>query len=386
MSVATLASPARTLAAPRVGILSTYPPTQCGLATFSAALAAGLATEGASAAVVRVADGTRTESDLVVGELRSGDRSSLLHASSLLNECDLAIVQHEYGLYGGPDGDEVLDVLASLQVPSILIAHTVLTEPTPHQRLVLETAVKLADRVVVMSEAARKRLVAGFDVDPGSVDTIPHGAAVPPERMSGAPLMRPLLLTWGLVGPGKGIERVIDAMRSVARLRTRPRYLVAGRTHPKVLLADGESYRLGCVEQVRRWDLEGAVAFDPTYRDVASLTAMIQSSTAVVLPYDSREQVTSGVLVDAIAAGRPVVSTAFPHAVEMLDSGAGIVVDHDDKEGMARALHTVFTDRSKVESMAAEARRIAPSLGWPVVARSYLDLSDAVRSERLVVA
>ena len=387
MAVATMANPSqRALPAPRVGILSTYPPTQCGLATFSSALAAGLVTEGATAAVVRVADGSRSESPHVIGELRSGDAASVLEASALLNECDLAIVQHEYGLYGGSDGDEVLDVLAGLRVPSILIAHTVLLDPTPHQRTVLEEAVRLADRVVVMSTAAGERLVGGFDVSPDSVETIPHGAAIPRERMTGASLTRPMLLTWGLVGPGKGIERVIDAMRSVAGLRARPRYLVAGRTHPKVLLSEGEAYRDACVARVRELGLQSSVAFDPTYRDVASLTTMIQSATAVVLPYDSREQVTSGVLVDAIAAGRPVVSTAFPHAVEMLGTGAGILVDHDDEDAMAEALHAVITDSAMVRSMASEARRIAPTLGWPVVARSYLDLSETVRSARSAFA
>ena len=387
MSVATPANLAkRELVAPRVGILSTFPPTQCGLATFTAALGAGLNAEGASVSIVRVADGSTSSSEQVVGELKSGDPTSALEAAALLNECDLAIVQHEYGLYGGPDGDEVLEVLADLRVPSILIAHTVLREPTAHQRSVLEEAVRLADRVVVMSSAARERLLAGFDVAADAVEMIPHGAATPKARMSGATLMRPMLLTWGLVGPGKGIERVIDAMPSIAGLRTRPRYLVAGRTHPKVLAADGEAYRNSCIARVRRSGLEASVAFDPTYRDVASLTSMIQSATAVVLPYDSREQVTSGVLVDAIAAGRPVVSTAFPHAVEMLASGAGILVEHDDHDAMARALRTVVTDTAKVEAMAAEARRIAPTLGWPVVARSYLDLADTVRAGRAAFA
>lgn len=387
MSVATTANPSqRDLPAPRVGILSTYPPTPCGLATFSAALAAGLATEGASAVIVRVADGSPSTSHHIIGELESGDPASALEASALLNDCDLAIIQHEYGLYGGPDGDEVLDVLAGLRVPSVLIAHTVLRDPTPHQRSVLESAIAMVDRVVVMSSAARERLLAGFDVSPSAVETIPHGAALPAERMTGGALTRPLLLTWGLVGPGKGIERVIDAMPSIAGLRNRPRYLVAGRTHPKVLAADGEAYRNSCVARVGRWGLEGSVSFDPTYRDVASLTSMIQSATAVVLPYDSREQVTSGVLVDAIAAGRPVVSTAFPHAVEMLASGAGILVDHDDEDAMARSLRTVVTDTARVEAMAAEARRIAPTLGWPVVARSYLDLADTVRACRAAFA
>src|SRR5580698_10556915 len=184
------------------------------------------------------------------------------------------------------------------------------------------------------------------------------------------------MLTWGLIGPGKGIERGIDAMRTLHDLPMRPRYLVAGQTHPKVLATHGESYRRARIEQVERHGMSSSVVFDSVYRDVASLTALIQSSEVVVLPYDSKDQVTSRVLVDAIAAGRPVVATAFPHAVELLSSGAGIVVDHDDPDAMARALRRVLTKPELAASMAAEASRLAPSLGWPVIAGEYLELTD----------
>ena len=231
------------------GILSTYPPTPCGLATFSAALAGGLGAMGARVQIVRVADGTPSSDDAVVGELANGSPASVMAAIDLLNQCDVAVIQHEYGLYGGPDGDEVLDILGSLRVPSIVIAHTVLCDPTPHQRSVLEDVAALADRVIVMSRAAGDRLCRGFDVDPAKVDSIPHGAAVPPARPTGADPRRPTLLTWGLVGPGKGIERVIDAMPQLHDLPARPRYLVAGRTHPKVLALQGEAYRNARIEQ-----------------------------------------------------------------------------------------------------------------------------------------
>jgi len=364
-----------------VGILSTYPPTACGLATFSAALAGGLAAHGAQVQIVRVGDGSPSTSDLVVGELDNGRPASVAAAADLLNQCDVAIVQHEYGVYGGVDGDEVVQIVASLRIPSIVIAHTVLSEPTAHQRAVLVEIAALADRVVVMSGAARERLLGGFDVDPAMIDCIPHGAAVPPARVAGSG-QRPMLLTWGLVGPGKGIERVIDAMPRLQELSARPRYLVAGSTHPKVLAAEGEAYREARIEQAWRNGVASSVEFDPDYRDVPTLTAMIQASAAVVLPYDSRDQATSGVLVDAIAAGRPVIATAFPHAVEMLASGAGIVVDHDDPEAMVDALTQLFTDPARASKMAAEARRLAPSLGWPVVAAAYLQLADRLLLER----
>ena len=366
------------------GILSSYPPTACGLATFTAALATGLAAHDTHVGVVRIIEsGSRiTSDDRVIGEVVNGSRHSLAAGADALNQCDVAVVQHEYGLYGGSDGDEVLEILGGLHVPSIVIAHTILTNPTPHQWSVLNDVAALADRVVVMTEAARVRLCDRFDVDSRKVTTVAHGAAIPTKRVVPDRDGPPLLLTWGLIGPGKGIERVIEAMRTLHDLPTRPRYLVAGQTHPKVLAAHGESYRQDRMEQAERHGIASAVSFDADYRDVASLTALIQSCKVVVLPYDSTDQVTSGVLVDAIAAGRPVVATAFPHAVELLSSGAGLIVDHDDPDAMELALRRVLTRPELAAQMAAEASRLAPTLGWSVVASKYLHLSNCILAER----
>ncbi|MDT5245101.1 MAG: polysaccharide biosynthesis protein PslF [Mycobacterium sp.] len=368
--------------APSFGILSTYPPTPCGLATFSAALANGLNTHGADVSVVRVSDGPPpSESTRVIGELVNGSPTSVAACTELLNQSDVAVIQHEYGIYGGVDGDEVVDIVDGLRVPSIVIAHTVLKDPTPHQRSVLEAVAARADHVIVMSDAASQRLRHGFDIDRHKVTTIPHGATVP-KNGSVSRRGRPTLLTWGLLGPGKGIERVIEAMGSLTDLPGRPRYLVAGRTHPKVLAADGEAYRDARVEQARCNGVADSVCFDTGYRNVSMLTDLIQSAAVVVLPYDSTDQVTSGVLVDAIASGRPVVATAFPHAVELLSSGAGIVVGHDDPDALASALRRVLTQPRLAGDMAAEARRLAPEMAWPVVANSYLSVAHKVLTHR----
>lgn len=369
------------LSRPTFGILGTYPPTVCGLATFSAALADGLSANGAGVNVVRVSDGSPTVDTRVVGELINGSATSVAASSDLLNQSNIAIIQHEYGIYGGVDGDEIVDIIGGLRVPSVVVAHTVLKHPSPHQRSVLEAIAAMADQVVVMSEAANERLCCGYDVDRRKVTTIPHGATIPrdaPVRRSG----RPTLLTWGLLGPGKGVERVIDAMVSLRDLPGRPRYLIAGQTHPKVLAADGDAYRSARIEQARCSGVADSVCFDAGYRTVASLNALAQSAAAVVLPYDSTDQVTSGVLVDAIASGRPVVATAFPHAVELLASGAGIVVDHDDPDALVSALRRVVTDPYLAGSMAEEARRLAPTMAWPVVAKGYLRLAQRLIAER----
>ena len=208
------------------GILSTFPPTACGIATFSAALAAGLIAGGATVDVVRCNEVDEVEDPLVVASMGIGGPDASLAAVDALNRTDVAIVQHEYGIYGGRDGDEVLDVLDALTVPIVVVAHTVVRHPTDHQRSVLERVCDVADAVVVMTEHARRRLVEDFDVDASRVSVIPHGATTPPDGVGGAadraPGDRLRLLTWGLLGPGKGIEWAIDAMAMLADVRPLP--------------------------------------------------------------------------------------------------------------------------------------------------------------------
>lgn len=363
------------------GILSSFPPTSCGIATFSAALAAGLIADGASVDVVRCGLSPDVEDVLVVASLAEGERSGRSASIDALNRNELVIVQHEYGLYDGPDGESLVELIDAIDAPIVVVAHTVLSEPSPNQRLVLERVCAAADAVVVMTETAKARLLDGFDVDHTKVSVIPHGAATPSAASaSGACELggTPRVLTWGLLGPGKGIEWAIDALDELSDRDPRVEYVVAGATHPKVRERHGEAYREMLVERAAASTAPADISFDDTYRDLASLTELIQSADVVVLPYDSKDQVTSGVLVDAVAAGRPVVSTAFPHAIELLASGAGIVVPQRDPAALGRAIQSVLTDPQLAAAMAAEARRLAPELAWSAVARRYARLADRV--------
>jgi glycosyltransferase involved in cell wall biosynthesis len=207
---------------------------------------------------------------------------------------------------------------------------------------------------------------------------IPHGAvdlghAAPAERRPGG---RPLVLTWGLIGPGKGIEWAIEAMVGLSDLQ--PRYLVMGRTHPKVAHRDGESYRDGLVEQARSAGVEDLVEFDDHYLDAGELAELVQRADVVLLPYDSREQVTSGVLIEAVAARRPVVSTAFPHAIELLGDGTGLVVPQRDPAALEAALRRVLSEPDLATGMAEQAARKAPELLWPAVADRYRRIAARV--------
>jgi hypothetical protein len=341
-------------------------------------LARGLETNAGRVAIVRIGDEVDLPGLGVVECLRNGVPGSLQAASAALNQCDVAIVQHDYGLYGGPDGDEVLEVMANLTVPSILVAHTVLASPTDHQRRVLEEAAALASVVVVMARTARARLCSRFDIDPSKVVTVYHGAAGPDPGYRPVRSGPPMLLSWGLLGPGKGIEWAIDAMVDLDDLSPKPRYVVAGRTHPKVAALAGETYRDTLRARALARGVAASVVFDATYRDLRSLTHLVQDASVVVLPYDSHDQVTSGVLVDAIAAGRAVVATEFPHAVELLASGAGTVVPHADPGALSTAIRRVLTEPGLAASMEREAARLGPSFAWASVAARYVELADGV--------
>jgi len=234
--------------------------------------------------------------------------------------------------------------------------------------------------VVVMTAAAGARLVAAYAVDATKVVTIPHGAS-PPVALrhhvgDATKAARPQLLTWGLLGPGKGIEHMIHAMSLLHDLRPRIHYTVAGATHPKVFAREGDRYRQSLIREAWATGVASAVGFDDAYRDVSDLMRVVASASLVVLPYDSRDQVTSGVLVDAIGAGRPVIATAFPHAIELLSGGAGIVVPHEDPAALSAAIRAAVSDPAMLAAMTVKAGELAPSLTWRSVATQYRSLCD----------
>lgn len=372
----------------KFGFVNTYPPTHCGIATFSSSLIAAIQDEGVdSTSVIRLVDSDNEDvinsnSADVVSVMRAGNPESLALAVSLLNELDIAIVQHEFGIYGGTDGDEAIALLQGLRIPSIVVLHTVLANPTENQRAVFVKICSLASAVVTMSKSSRDQLVANYLIDPRKIFPIPHGARPIANSEYKEIGPSPLILTWGLIGPGKGIEWAIEAMHKIRNLHCSPRYVVAGRTHPKVLERNGEAYRKGLQNRINDLGLSKSVLLQGEYMSSESLDELISKAALVLLPYDSKDQATSGVLIEAIAAWRPVVATSFPHASELLSTGAGIVVSHRNPKAMADAIRAILEEPELAQRMSNQAKVMASDLLWPVVANRYMRLaSRLIRAE-----
>jgi glycosyltransferase involved in cell wall biosynthesis len=362
------------------GFLSTYPPTHCGLATFTAALAGHLTAGRPGSGVVRllgadaVGGGPAVDpmAPRVVHTWQTDNPGGWTAAANVLNRFDVVVVQHEYGIYPGELGDEVLPLLRAIKVPTIVVLHTVLSTPSPMQRSVLERVAAAADAIVIMTDTARQRLAAGYRVDPSKVTVIPHGAGChgSTPRATGDV---PHLLTWGLLGPGKGIEWALRALALLKDVEKPPVYTIAGRTHPQVLKQYGDGYRTSLLEMAANLNVIDRVRWLDTYLDPLTLSRLIRSADVVVLPYDSTEQVTSGVLIEAVSAGVPVVATEFPHAVELLADGPGLLVPHQDPEAMAAAIRHLLAAPDVANHLAGLTG--GPTLRWPAVAARYQALA-----------
>ena len=374
-------------AAVRVAFVGTFPPTQCGLATFTESMVRSIshAARAVEPVVIRLIQPNEPTGGAARATVDwiAGDAASFHQVRDTVEDVGVVILQHEYGIYGGPDGDEILDLLRTTTTPSIVVLHTVLAEPTPHQRAVLEEVIARADVTVTQTAAARLRLANYAITDPQRVIVIPHGAWTQPSAGQQRRQDTPLVLSWGLVGPGKGLEHGIAAMARLADLTPTPTYLIAGETHPKVRAAQGERYREMLARSAVERGIADRIVFDATYHDASSLAALIRSADIVLLPYDSPDQVTSGVLVEALAAGKPVVATQFPHAVEALASGAGLLVRHGDDQAMADSIRQILTRPDLADAMRHEATRVGAGLRWPVIAERYLKVIHDLLAHRM---
>ena len=361
---------------PRIAMVSTFPPTQCGIATFAESLTRALAHAGATVEMVDLPAGPETPPHEATLHRHRGYQD-LPVTAYLLNSFDVVILQHEFGIWDGQDGHGIVDLIGMVATPVVTVLHTVPSAASGGQRRALQRILDLSDAVVVLSHSAFRRLTQDFSVRPDTLVMIPHGAtALWHRRRPAEDNATHRILTWGLLGHGKGLEWGIRAMAILRDRGVDGEYVIAGATHPNVRRSEGEAYRQSLLDLARKLGVSASVTVADDYLSDDGLSQLICESSLFLLPYDSREQITSGVLVEAIAAGGPVIATRFPHAAELLGTGAGMLVDHGDPIAIADAVEHALRDGEASERMRERSRALAADLDWGRVGDNYLTLAD----------
>jgi glycosyltransferase involved in cell wall biosynthesis len=378
----------------RIAFVGNYLPRQCGIATFTTDLCTALATEYGSerlfAIPVNDPESSYEYPERVRLELEQEDLASYERAAEFLNfnGNDLVCLQHEYGIYGGVAGRHILTLLHKLTMPVVTTLHTVLREPDPDQRVVLEEIARLSDRLVVMSEQAAHFLREVYGVAGGKIDVIPHGV---PDL----PFMDPnyfkdqfgtegkaVLLTFGLLSPNKGIENVIRALPVILARHPNVVYVVTGVTHPHIRRREGERYRNELLALAEQLGVSSQVIFNNRFVSAEELIEHVGASDIYITPYRQEAQVVSGTLAIAFGAGKAIVSTPYWHAKELLADERGMIVPFDSPDAIADAVIELLENDAKRHAMRKRAYLHSRATTWPRTARAYMASFQRARFER----
>lgn len=373
----------------RVALVGNHLPRRCGIATFTSDLSAAISAvaPAVDCQVVAMNDAGRTHiyPQNVRFEIEDGEIASYRRACQFLNSnyVDVVSLQHEYGIFGGVAGHHVLTLLRELRMPVVATLHTILTAPSAQQRTVLDEVIALSERIVVMSEHGRQTVHDLHGVPLESIDVIPHGIPVPSRARARDRLgfeERPMLLTFGLLSPDKGLEYVIEAMPAILEQHPTAMFVVLGATHPHVKEQHGEAYRLSLGRLARRLGVADHVTFEDRFVNDVELENFLAAADVYVTPYLNPEQSTSGTLARAVAAGKAVVSTPYWHARELLGDDRGVLVPPRDSGALASAISALLGDPSRRQALGHRAAELGRSMSWPVVAKRYLESFEKARA------
>lgn len=366
-----------------VAFVGNYIPRKCGIATFTHDLCEAVAgaDENIECIALPVSDGEPYKyPDRVRFEISRDDPAAYEQAASYLNlmDADLVSLQHEFGLFGGADGKYILRLLRDLRMPAVATLHTVLKEPTPSQLEVVRGLDAHCERFVVMAERGRQFLTQIYGVDREKIDLVPHG-------IHDVPFLDPnyfkhefqvegrlTILTFGLLSPNKGIETVIRALPDVLRTHPDVCYIVLGATHPNLVKEQGEAYRESLEQLTDSLGLGDSVKFHNRYVSLDELKKYIGAADIYVTPYLNEAQITSGTLAYAVGAGKPVISTPYWHAQELLADGRGSLVPFADPSALAKELVRLIEDETGRSVMRRKAYEVGREMVWEEVGKRYL--------------
>ena len=369
----------------RIAFVGGFEPRRCGIATFTHDLCEAVAEAAPLAQCFAGAVNDRPEGykypPRVRFEILETDLDSYRRAADFLNfnNTEVLCLQHEFGIYGGPAGSHVLALLKEVRMPVVTTLHTVLQQPDPAQRQVMEELVRRSERLVVMARKGAEILQESYGVPTGKVDVIPHG--IPEIPFADPDIYKArfgvdgcsVLLTFGLLGPGKGIEHAIGALPEIVRRHPDTVYLVLGATHPHLVAREGESYRLRLERLAENLGVREHVVFYNRFVSDEELSEFIGAADIYLTPYPNEAQITSGTLAYVFGAGNAVVSTPYWHARELLADGRGILVPFRDPQAIAEGVCAFLDDPERLARTRREAYQFGRETIWPAVARRYLE-------------
>ncbi len=378
----------------RIAFVGNYLPRECGIATFTTDLCTALATEFGDgrlfAIPVNDPDSSYEYPEQVRLELEQEDLASYEQAAEFLNfnGNDIVCLQHEYGIFGGAAGRYILTLLRKLKMPLVTTFHTVLREPDPNQRIVLEEIAQLSDRLVVMSELAAQLLRDVYAVPAGKIDVIPHGV---PDL----PFMDPnyfkdkfgtegksVLLTFGLLSPNKGIENVIRALPAILARQSNVVYIVSGVTHPHIRRREGERYRESLQALAEQLGVSDHLILNNRFVSAEELVEHVGAADIYITPYRQEAQVVSGTLAIALGAGKAIVSTPYWHAKELLADKRGVLVPFENPDAIAMEVIALLENDAERHAMRKRAYLHSRGTTWPKTAKAYMASFQRARFER----
>ena len=376
----------------RIALIGNSPPRLCGIATFTRDVRAALHQAFPDIALDLYAmndpDGSYDYGSEVCCSIGQDDIADYRLAAQRINDsrADVVLVQHEYGIFGGPSGAHIVKLLDRVKAPVVVTLHTVLEHPSADQRQVIEAIARRADTLIVMAEKGREILCRVHGIPGTRIQVVPHGV---PDRalVPAAPLQerfgfagRQVLLTFGLLSPNKGIETMIRALPAIVAAHPDALYVVLGATHPHLVARQGEAYRNSLVALADELGVAGAVRFIDGFLQQEELLDYLQSADIYVIPYLTETQITSGTLAYAVALGKPVVSTPFWHATELLADDTGILVPFGDSRRFAEEIITLLDEPARMETLSARAYAAGREMVWRKLAEAYLAIcEEAVR-------
>ncbi len=376
----------------KIIFIGNYVPRQCGIATFTRDLLGAVSSVAPQIVCWAIAmndlpEGYAYPKD-VRFELNANHLNDYEMASEFINgnNVDLICLQHEFGIYGGESGNYILTLLRKLKIPVVTTFHSILANPNLQQRIIVETIGKISDKIIVMSYKGQEFLNTIYGIPPEKVKVIPHGI---PEVTFIDPNFykdqfdvegKKVILTFGLISPGKGIETMIDALPEIVHKYPDVVYIILGATHPNVLKEQGESYRYCLQRKARQLGVEHNVIFHNRFVELKELCEFLGVADVYVTPYLNEEQITSGTLAYALGSGKAIISTPYWYAKEILSEGKGIIVPFNNSKELAREVIDLFDNEIKRHAMRKQAYIYSRNMIWNEVAKNYLDVfSDVIK-------